>query len=478
MRPTLDELDDFLSGQADEVTRERIGGDLLTPESPLRLSLEGARIRAEGLTGWTDAYDGEAGDLARIAEAVRHRSTASMKAWSAFVASHIAYWLFWAAAWMLLTFDVSESVPLSVLAGPGIWLAALVLGLLGAKRRGRPWIGSLWEAIIGTYAAWPFLVLDQVVRLLDSNSIGLAHVVATLRYATAIGIVGTSFLGSLTGLYFGFGLRGRLAAEKLTLRQVATQWLFLTISYSSFGGLIASLAWLAGNHEAAIPWAIGGILAAGWIASVMSIKQESLHASPIQVAIALVTGIAIGLPLGAWLGFLEQVPGSSDFVVAAWTAVLGGYMGTWSCGFAVWFGFEAWKKEAGFVLRLYLGGGAGLLLVHYIGFPILGALERNAVLPTSPGLAFLVLVTFTGAGIYLGMSDKWMLAVPRGVRVWFESGWQRLSVSRPEHIAPSTREAAWQVVLKPWAETMRIYRWSWDTLIATLTEATLEAVRV
>jgi len=56
-RPTLDELDDFLSGQADDETRERIGNQLLDPASPLRQFVEAVRDRSEELTGWDKTND-------------------------------------------------------------------------------------------------------------------------------------------------------------------------------------------------------------------------------------------------------------------------------------------------------------------------------------------------------------------------------------------------------------------------------------
>lgn len=57
-RPTLDELDDFLCGMADEETRDRIGRELLDPDSRLHHFVEGVRRLAEGMTGWSGTDDG------------------------------------------------------------------------------------------------------------------------------------------------------------------------------------------------------------------------------------------------------------------------------------------------------------------------------------------------------------------------------------------------------------------------------------
>jgi len=56
-RATLDELDDFLCGKADEETRRRIGSELLDPTSRLRQFVEGVRTLAEDLTGWRGTND-------------------------------------------------------------------------------------------------------------------------------------------------------------------------------------------------------------------------------------------------------------------------------------------------------------------------------------------------------------------------------------------------------------------------------------
>lgn len=56
-RPLLDDLGDFLCGRADLETRERIGALLDDPNSFLRQFIEGARVRAEALTGWTGTSD-------------------------------------------------------------------------------------------------------------------------------------------------------------------------------------------------------------------------------------------------------------------------------------------------------------------------------------------------------------------------------------------------------------------------------------
>jgi hypothetical protein len=57
VRPVLDELDDFLCGQADEETRQRVAGQLFDPTSGLRRFVDGARQRAEAITGWEGTRD-------------------------------------------------------------------------------------------------------------------------------------------------------------------------------------------------------------------------------------------------------------------------------------------------------------------------------------------------------------------------------------------------------------------------------------
>ena len=471
MRATLDELDDFLGGRADDGTRRRIAAQLLNPESPLRLFVEGARGRAEDLTGWPGTYDGDADTLAQVRDALRRANRVGPGRWIVYFLSHSLFWLVWTMIWAFAIALVSDRPLVGLLLASSGCLGGYALDVRGTVKRGRPSAGTLWEAMAGAVAGtFPFAAAGAFLVVLAVLFIPERLWTSIAIWLFVAGGLG-SFVGSVFGLMSGWGLQGRLRAGKVTMAFVLARWVFLSFSYSGVAWTPAFIAGvLFGPHAGEIVLYVVSLSMTA-VAMPVSLEADETRSTFRQAALASLAGGLLGLIPGVLLA-LEQ-HALLTLGLPPWKFLLGSVwaFSAVSCVDTLWSGFESWQRT----FRLYSRVVATFVLALpaiVVVIAALGILIELRILPTK-FFDPLAIVAIGGLiGVYLAWTERWVVIVPRRLRTWLVGQWREWSTDeqrRDEHVGGRAR-ALIRLARSPVVAILRVYGALIDAGLAAYSE--------
>lgn len=404
VKPDLDAFGDFLCGRADDETRARIGRMLQNPTSDLRRFIEGARVRAETLTGWTetDQIDDDVRTwLAEFRPVTFEFSTARFALMSL---SHAVFWMFWGtilSAWLTIAMPPGIS---AALVGYGVAAAGFTsLAIRAWRRRALP-AGTLWEAMVaGSVVVVPLFIFFPVWSDFVKQP------------QTTMGIAGLfwllAFVLSFTGLWSGGGLRSKIGTGLISMRQVVLQWFILMIVSSPVIAVGPILVWISQMQMHPGAALLSGMLVIPMITGPYSMNPYALASTHAQATTALVAGVLVGLVFTFSL-YLAAYGDPSIWNVPE--AIVTVWMLAWySTMCAVAFGFEEWKKDR-------LLGFVGCLAVALCSMRIIGQIAVWAVgFPATGVIGTLAMVASLGvfiAAFYLGLTRKWRMLIPHAIR--------------------------------------------------------------
>lgn len=410
VKPDLDAFGDFLCGRADEETRARIGRMLQNPTSDLRRFVEGARVRAETLTGWTETEQIDDDVRTWLAEFRPVTFAFSPGRFALMLLGHSVFWMFWGtifSAW--LTIAMPRGIGPAVVGYVGAGAAFACLAIRSFRWRVLP-AGTLWEAMVaGSVVVVPLFIFFPIWSDFVKQP------------PTTKGIAGLfwllAFVLSFAGLWSGGGLRSTIGTSVISMRQVVLQWFILMIVYSPVIAVGPFLVWIFQMQMHPGAALLTGMLVMPMMTGPYSMNPYALASTHAQAAMALVVGVLVGLlfTLSLYLAAygdpaIWNVP---EAIVTVWL------LAWYSTMCAVAFGFEEWKKDRllGFVgclaVALCSTRMIGQITVWAVGFPATGVVGTLAMVAS---LAVFV------AAFYLGLTRKWRALIPYAIQTWMLAG--------------------------------------------------------
>ena len=434
MPPTLDELDDFLSGKADEKTRQRIGDALCTPGDPLRLFVEGARAHAEALTSWPDTIDANVDILAQVQDALLKTNRVTGWQWIAFIVTHLAVWVMWCLV-LCSSIDSLFSVPvLGIWLGTGICAVGCLSEAMLTVRRRQPTQGTAWEALSGaTAGAMPFfillLVLVWVVFPLAASLI-TRHLARTILRGFTLATLLIAFGGSVFGLMHGFGLRSRFSAGNVMPGTLILRW--ASLSFGNSGG-----AWVLAVTVGAF-WGIKWVetifafftIVTTLTSAILCLEQDYVRSTYRQAGLACLAGTSLGSIIGAYLGL--AIYGSPAPPIVVFELILGSAWGGGAISFActLWVGFRDWQKLFTIVARMSAARILALLAMRGVAIicDVLQGFDKVTGILQSLPMTVSALVT----GAYLGWSGKWLAVIPTRWRLSVVGTWHQWTTTNQD----------------------------------------------
>ena len=468
MRPTLDELDDFFSGRADEETRYRIGSELLDLESPLRLFVEGARSRAERLTGWIGTDDGDEGILEKIQATLLERNRVSITRWIAYFLTHVSFWVVWIEplAIILAALFMPRSQGSFHFA---TWLASIVCvvgcatDLSVALSRRRPSAGTLWEAIAGGIATIGVFVIGGLGVMVTLQSAGLGMYMDSVMRWVVLATGPATFLGSLTGVTTGFGVRGMVQTGRLTMKELPIRCGLLTFAHSGAGWILAIIVAVCAGFVQGEVVLYGLTIVVAMINTLSWWGKEVKRSEYLRIALASLAGAIIGCGFGTIFRLLMPTVGVA---FGEWALGAGWFLGSVSCANALWFGYRNWEKKFVVVVRVFVALVLANLIIAIISQLL--SMFGSLYILSLPWWTFLaVLVPAYAVGAYLGWTGSWLAVVPSGLRLSCSRRWTHWTAGGDQEDAPGTRlGVVTQIIVSPAAGVLRTYGSMVDTFVS------------
>jgi hypothetical protein len=471
MRPTLDELDDFLCGKADEETRQRIGTDLLNHESPLRLFVEGSRTLAENLLGGEKTDDGGIEIRAQVQAALLRRNKVGNWQWIIYFVTHSIVWLISIIALFLGTVIIFNIRYEGLWIGVGICTIGFALDVSMAVRRKRPSQGTVWESLQGAIlgiSPWGIALL--AVEIL-SFCISISPVVLScIRPILSLMILISGFGCSVFGLIHGFGLRAKVAAGKTTMARVLLHCISAVFADSGSIWIVALLCGVAFGLESLK--VILFLFTTGLIIGNILDSPKKDYTQPMD-RFAGIIGL-VGTLSGMSIGLFIEMTSYGSHSISSWDFILGSAwcVGSMSFASALWLRIHGWEKLLDNILHLL----AAIILGVAVPLPFVVFMAHvHSLFGRMPWLHdYLEPVLFlmlTAIGTYLGFTDKWLYVLPKNPQVWLHQNWTRWIADEQHEIL--TRVRMHTALFAPHAvvaQVSRDYRIMVDAFIALRSE--------